>query len=135
MTRKDKQKRPTGVKHKVTEDFRARLTELLSRKEWTAIKLAEELTKILPDEYELDDSSISHLKAGRYPTSVLVEPICRMFDWPIPPPAVGLDERQEQWWEVLEKLKIVDPETYEVELEKFQRLLGRKSKRGNGHNT
>ena len=77
-----KQPRPEGHVRVVSDDFRKRLVLKIEMDGITARDIAAALKD---HGYRTNESTISNLRRGRYPTSRLVEPLCLLYGWPLPP--------------------------------------------------
>jgi hypothetical protein len=81
MSDDKKQRRPKkDVRLLCDGPFRERLTALLETQ--SAVSLARELSEFIG--YEVDHSNLSRMKDGKQPSSVFVEPLCRLKGWPMP---------------------------------------------------
>ena len=120
MTRQDRQRRPSGHHHQVTDELLERLEELLVERGWWAKDLAKDMTD---RGYPVDEATVSNIRRRKFPTSRFVAPMCELYGWPLPPIASVPEELQE-WWEFGQKMRAENPKMYRAELRKYRELLG-----------
>lgn len=109
MGRLNKQRRPEGYLRQCTDTFRKALVLKIDFEGVSARDIAHLLTEQGVPTHE---TTISNLRRGKYPSSRLVEPICKLFNWPLPP-YPGEDESEAEAVSDLKYLSNSNRESYE----------------------